>query len=67
MQGALRKGPRSQCRNLNVMPTYQHNRVVETATESRAGETGHHVRYVLSAGVVGVIALFAIVYLYYFV
>jgi len=49
-----------------VMPHREHNRIVETATEARAGETGHNVRYVLAAGTVGLIALFAIVYLYYF-
>jgi hypothetical protein len=45
----------------------QSNRpVVETATEARAGVTGNNVRYVLLAGTVGVIVLFAIVFLYYF-
>jgi len=49
------------------MPSYQPNHVVETPNEARAGTTGHNVRYVLALGTVGVIALFAIVYLYYFV
>jgi hypothetical protein len=40
--------------------------VVETATEARAGATGHNVRFVLVAGTLGVIALFALVYTYFF-
>ncbi len=42
-------------------------RIVKIPTEARAGVTGHHVRYVLGASVVAVIALFVIVYLYSFV
>ena len=49
------------------MPTYENHRVVESATEARAGATGHNVRYVLGLSTVGVIALFAAIYLYYFV
>jgi hypothetical protein len=49
------------------MPTYENDRVVENATEARAGTTGHHVRYVLGLSTVGVIALFVVIYLYYFV
>ena len=49
------------------MPSYENNHVVESATEARAGTTGHNVRYVLAARTGAVIALFAILYLYYFV
>ena len=49
------------------MPTYENDRVVESTTEARAGVTGHNVRYVLGGGTAAVIALFAAVYLYYFV
>jgi hypothetical protein len=48
------------------MPTVENNRIVETATEARAGETGHGVRYVLGIGIVALIVAFAIVYLVYF-
>jgi hypothetical protein len=40
--------------------------IVETTTQARAGVTGHHVRYVLMLGTIGVIVLFAAVYIYYF-
>ena len=42
------------------------NHIVKSATEARAGDTGHNVRYVLAAGTIGVAVLFAAVYLYYF-
>lgn len=48
------------------MPRVENNQVVETATEARAGATGHNVRYVLLFGTMAVIALFAIVYLAFF-
>jgi hypothetical protein len=48
------------------MPTVEDNRIVETPTEARAGETGHNVRFVLGIGVVAVIVAFAIIYLVYF-
>jgi hypothetical protein len=48
------------------MATTQNSRVVETTREARSGTTGHGVRYVLSFATVGVIALFAVVFLYYF-
>lgn len=48
------------------MPTVENNRIVETTTEARAGETGHGVRYVLGIGVVTLIVAFAIVYLVFF-
>jgi hypothetical protein len=44
----------------------QGNRIVESTTEARAGETGQNVRYVLAAGTIGVIVLFGAVYFYYF-
>jgi hypothetical protein len=44
----------------------KNGRVVESETEARAGTTGHNVRYVLSIGVGAIVALFVIVYLYYF-
>lgn len=49
------------------MPAYENDRVVKSATEARAGITGQHVRYVLGFGTAGVIALFAVIYLYFFV
>ena len=49
-----------------AMPQMENDRIVETATEARAGVTGHNVRYVLMAGTGGVIVLFAVVYMYYF-
>lgn len=48
------------------MPEIQHGRVVETATEARAGIAGHRVRFVLVFGALGVIGLFGLVYLYSF-
>lgn len=44
------------------MPEVENNRVVETATEARAGTTGHNVRYVLIIGTLAVIVLFAVAY-----
>ena len=43
------------------------DRIVETATEARAGETGHNVRYMLAGGVAALIVAFLAVYLYFFV
>lgn len=48
------------------MPQVENNHIVETPNEARAGTTGHNVRYVLAFGTIGVAALFAVVYLYYF-
>lgn len=48
------------------MPGVENNRIVETTTEARQGETGHGVRYVLGVGVVALIVAFAIVYIIYF-
>jgi len=49
------------------MARKESDRIVETATEARAGATGQNVRYVLIWATAGVIALFVIVYLFYFV
>lgn len=42
------------------MPQQEGRRIVETANEARGGVTGHNVRYMLIAGIVGVIVLFCI-------
>ena len=39
---------------------------VVSATRAKAGVTGHNVRYVLIFGLLGVIAAFALVYIYFF-
>jgi hypothetical protein len=44
------------------MPHTKNDRIVESATEARAGVTGHNVRYVLLIGTLLVIVLFAIAY-----
>lgn len=49
-----------------AMPHMENDRVVESATEARAGTTGHNVRYMLSMGIIGVVVLFAIVYVAFF-
>ena len=48
------------------MAQVQNNRIVATSTEARQGATGHNVRFMLGAGTIGVIVLFAIVYLAFF-
>lgn len=48
------------------MAKVENERVVESATEARAGATGHNVRYVLVIGTVSVIVLFAGIYMYFF-
>ena len=48
------------------MPRLEGYHFVESATEARAGATGHNVRYVLAIGTVGLAVLFAAVYLYFF-
>ena len=40
--------------------------IVKTTTETRQGVTGHNVRYVLLWGTLGVIVVFAGIWLYYF-
>jgi len=39
---------------------------VLSTDEARQGETGHHVRYVLGLGLVGVVVLFVAIYAFYF-
>jgi hypothetical protein len=39
---------------------------VLSTDEARQGVTGHHVRYVLGLGLVGVIVLLAAIYAFYF-
>ncbi len=48
------------------MPQVENNRVVESATEARAGVTGHNVRYVLAFSTLAAMGLFAIVALWFF-
>ncbi|HEY0223945.1 MAG TPA: hypothetical protein VGC38_05475 [Pseudolabrys sp.] len=48
------------------MPHVEQGRVVETATEARAGRPGVPVLYMLVSGTVGVVVLFTVVYLYFF-
>jgi len=40
--------------------------IVISTTQARQGVTGHNVRYVLGAGLVGVVCAFAVVYLVLF-
>ena len=44
------------------MPDTEKGRVTETATEARAGVTGHNVRYILLIGTLMVIVLFILSY-----
>jgi len=39
---------------------------VLSTDEARQGVTGHHVRYVLGLGLVGVVVLFVAIYAFYF-
>jgi hypothetical protein len=48
------------------MPHVEHGRIVETATEARGGVPGKPVLYMLAFGTAGVIALFVVVYLFFF-
>ena len=48
------------------MARVEKNHIVQSTTEARAGATGHNVRYVPTAGTLGVAVLFAVLYLYYF-
>lgn len=47
------------------MARIENQRIVETATEARAGETGGHMRVVLFAGTFLVAAIFAGLVAYY--
>jgi len=42
------------------------DRPVLSTTQARQGVTGHNVRYVLAAGLLGVIAAFAVLYFVFF-
>lgn len=48
------------------MPHVEGQTIVETATEARGARPGRPVLYVLIASTLAVIALFSIVYLYFF-
>lgn len=48
------------------MPHVEGQRIVETATEARAAKPGRPVLYVLLTSFVGVVVLFAVVYLAFF-
>jgi hypothetical protein len=41
-------------------------RVNQPATNARQGVTEHNVRYVLAASLAGVVALFGLIYLFFF-
>lgn len=47
------------------MAKVENERIVETATEARAGETGGHMRVVLFVGTFLVAAIFAGIFAYY--
>jgi hypothetical protein len=44
----------------------RNRRTIKSATEAREGVTGHNVRYVLIVSLLGVIILFAGLWLYFF-
>jgi len=48
------------------MARVENNRIVESTTEARAGETGGHMRWVLFTGTFLVAAIFAGLIAYYF-
>lgn len=48
------------------MPEREGDHIVETPTDARAAVTGHQVRYVLILSTVGVVVLFAGIYMYFF-
>ena len=48
------------------MAVRNNDQIIETATEARAGATGHNVRTVLALSTAGVVVLFGLVFLYYF-
>jgi len=48
------------------MAQVQNERIVETATEARGARPGRPVLYVLLGGTLGVIVLFAVVYVAFF-
>jgi hypothetical protein len=48
------------------MPERQGDRIVETATEARAGQTGVGVNWVLTISTIAVAVIFALLWFYYF-
>lgn len=48
------------------MPNVEGNKIVESANEARAARPGRPVLYVLLSSMLGVIFLFALVYLVFF-
>lgn len=42
------------------------NNIERSTTQARQGVTGHNVRYMLAAGITGIVVLFAIVYVIFF-
>jgi hypothetical protein len=48
------------------MPHREQDRIVETATEARAGQTGLGMRRVLIISTVGVAVIFALLWFYHF-
>ena len=42
------------------------DRVNQPATNARQGVTEHNVRYMLAAGLAGVVAMLALIYLFFF-
>lgn len=48
------------------MAKVENDHIVVSATEARAGATGHNVRTVLAFSTIGVAVLFVIIYLYFF-
>lgn len=48
------------------MATTTEKPIIRTTTQAREGVTGHNVRYVLLFGTTAVIAVFAVIWLYYF-
>jgi hypothetical protein len=48
------------------MPHVEGQTIVETATEARGAKPGRPVLYVLMASTLAIIALFSVVYLYFF-
>jgi hypothetical protein len=48
------------------MPHVEHGHIIETPIEARGGVLGKPVLYMLAFGTIGVIALFVVVYLFFF-
>lgn len=48
------------------MAQVRNDKIIESATEARAGVTGHNVRYVLSMSTIALIVIFAVVYAVFF-